>query len=163
MPCSVGPLLHQYRHRMQQLKTTLHMQCQQSAAHQEASELQCLTLALHQGASLDSSTLTAQLQKACSVLKCTDSASEEDRGIVSKAALGLLEQLSMVRQGVQGPAHILAEELGPLPLQPAELQKLLADLAGEHTWPQRFLPSDKQVDCVPIAISGSLMLDACSC
>lgn len=119
------------------------MQRQQSAAHQQASELQSLTLAVHRGASLNSSTLTEQLRKASSFLKGTDGASEEDSGIVSKAALGLLEQLSMAQQGAQEPVRIFAEELGPLPLQPAELQELLADLAGEHTWPHTL--SDKQI------------------
>ena len=120
------------------------MQRQQSAAHQQASELQSLTLAVRRGASLDGSTLTAQLQKACSVLKGTDSASEEDRGVVSKAALGLLKQLSMAQQRAQGQAPQFAEGLGPLPLQPTELQELLADLAGEHPLPHVFHPSDKQ-------------------
>ena len=147
--CSIGLLLHVYCHRMQQLRTTLHMQRQQSAAHQQASELQSLTLAVHRGASLDSSSLTDQLREACSVLKGTDGAFEEDRDIVSKAALGLLKQLSIAQQGAQGPALIFAEELGPLPLQPAELQELLADLAGEHSWPHTLHPSDKQVDQLP--------------
>lgn len=125
------------------------MQRQQSAAHQQASELQSLTLAVRRGASLEGSTLTAQLQKACSVLKGADSASEEDRGVVSKAALSLLKQLSMAQQRAQGQAPQLAEGLGPLPLQPTELQELLADLAGEQPLPHIFHLSDKQVGLRP--------------
>jgi hypothetical protein len=152
---SSGLPLHEYCHCMQPLRNTLHMQRQQSSAHQQASEMQVLTLAVHQGAHLGDSTLTAQLQKACSVLKGTGSASEEGRGLLSKAALSLLKELSVAQQYAQEQAFISTEGLGPLPLQPAELQELLADLAGEQSLSHDiYLSADH---CIPIAVWGSMV------
>jgi len=68
---------------------------------------------------------------ADSQLAPLQAASEEDKQAVGQAALELLRQLTRMQEHAKVHSHSPAEGLGFLPLQSAQLQELLAEIAGK--------------------------------
>ena len=111
----------------------LHMQGQATAGQQQAAWLRELAAGIEKGSPSNSGILKTALLSARDTLSSAHAAPEEKKA-VSEAALELVNRLTRMQGAARGAISSPTEGLGQLPLQPAELQDLLADLAGKKAY-----------------------------